>query len=673
MYWFRAEGPIVIFLWLSIAAVWITGGWLIATHAFRLERWERLLVGFGIGLACYLWFINLIGRWLAPELAFSLAAFLVVMVGVAFAWRGERPWLNRGDLSIWGWMVAGLLLFFVLTRIAMGLGIFDDRKNLSIVSTMASGDIPPHHYMNSASNFVYHYGFQLLGASLMRLGGLLPWSAYDLSKSLNGAYLFVLIGLFARRYVQQPLSAVLVPLIMAFAMGTRYLLYFAPHKLMVLIDILVKVRALDEVVGMPVSQAIQQGIVLKDGPPAPFLYGFMSGIGSPLILSVNVGPSTFSFSLFLLIWVLAPRLTRPAGLLILTILFAMWGMSWEASYGLFALAGLIVGVYWLLKRRNVLEPWVKWMLAALLLSIPIVLLQGGTITEIVREMWMGLSSAGGNSGISSGGFSLRSPPAVYSSHLGALEITSPIELFVAILEMGTIVLFAPLLTWWAWKRFRQGDWMLGTVVLSAWLGILLPIIFSYEYDRDISRFTRYGTLVWTLVLAVMLFDSLEKHSKYLGGLIMAGIALAVFGGILISGTELSAASQVVLTEEGITGLDASMAETMWDQLPRESEVFDPYTWRATMVTGRLTRVVGGKMSFDYEISPTWEALKANPTASNLLANGFTYVYVDEEWWNAIPEASRESLSATCVTVIADQEDPETGQFRQLIDLGQCEP
>jgi uncharacterized membrane protein YjfL (UPF0719 family) len=116
---------------------------------------------------------------------------------------------------------------------------------------------------------------------------------------------------------------------------------------------------------------------------------------------------------------------------------------------------------------------------------------------------------------------LRSPPAVYSSHFGALEILSPIELFVAILEMGTIVLFAPLLTWWAWKRFRQGDWMLGLAVLGAWLGVLLPIFFSYEYDRDIARFTRYGTLVWTLVLAVMLFDSLEKRQRYLSGLIMA--------------------------------------------------------------------------------------------------------------------------------------------------------
>lgn len=673
MYWFRTEGPIVILLWLCIALVWIAGGWLIATHAFRLERWERLLLGFGIGLASYLWFINLIGRWLSPEWAFSLAAFMVAAIGVAFAWRGERPWLSRTDLNIWVWLIAGLLLFLIFTRVAMGLGIYDDRKNLSIVSTMASGDIPPHHYLNSAYNFVYHYGFQLVGASLMRFGGLLPWSAYDLSKALNGAYLFILFGLFARRYIQQPIAAVLVPLIMAFAMGTRYLLYFVPAKLTTLIDILVKVRSLDEVVGMPVSQAIQQGIVLKDGPPAPFLYGFMSGIGTPLVLSINVGPSTFSFSLFLLVWMLAPRLKRPAGFLILTILFSMWGLSWEASYGLFVLAGLIGGVYWLLKRKDVSISWVKWMLAALLLSVPIVMLQGGTITEIAREMWIGLGSIGSDSGISSGGFSLRTPPAVYSSHFGALEILSPVELFVAILELGTIALFAPLLTWWAWKRFRQGDWMLGLAVLAAWFGVLLPIFFSYEYDRDIARFTRYGTLVWTLVLAVMLFDSLEKRQRYLSGLIMAGIALAVFGGMVLAGTGLSAASQVVLTEEGITGLDAFMTEKVWDRIPRGSEVFDPYTWRATMVTGRLTHVVEGNMSFDYELSPTWEALRANPTTEDLLANGFSYVYVDEGWWNAMPEASRESLSAACVSVIADQEDPETGQFRRLIDLGKCEP
>ena len=48
MYWLRSDNPMLIFSWLATAGVWTLGGWLIATHAFRLEERERLLAGFGL-------------------------------------------------------------------------------------------------------------------------------------------------------------------------------------------------------------------------------------------------------------------------------------------------------------------------------------------------------------------------------------------------------------------------------------------------------------------------------------------------------------------------------------------------------------------------------------------------------------------------------------------------
>src|SRR5690606_16330253 len=152
------------------------------------------------------------------------------------------------------------------------------RKNISIVSTMAAGDIPPHHYMNSAYYFAYHYGFQLLGASLVRLGGLMPWSAFDLSKALVGAYAFLLAAPVGKRYIAQPFAGLAVAAVLAFSTGTRYLLLLAPAQLLARLDPLIRVRSLDEVVGMPLSQAINQSLVLQDGPPGAILYGFMNGI-----------------------------------------------------------------------------------------------------------------------------------------------------------------------------------------------------------------------------------------------------------------------------------------------------------------------------------------------------------------------------------------------------------
>jgi hypothetical protein len=248
---------------------------------------------------------------------------------------------------------------------------------------------------------------------------------------------------------------------------------------------------------------------------------------------------------------------------------------------------------------------------------------------------------------------------------------SPYQLLVAILELGPVVLLTPWITWWSWKRFQAGDWMLGANVLSAWVGFALPVFFSYEYDRDIVRFTKHGLLIWALVSGFMLWDNSARWLRAFRLPAAFALALMAFGGLAIAGTELTAASRTVLTEEGITVLDSKVAGQIWDRLAPGSEIFDPQTWRATMVTGRLTRVVASAMSFDYEHSPEWEALKAGPSVESLVDGGYQYVYVDEAWWNEIPAASRASLSSSCVQVVMEKSEGSQETFRRILDLDRC--
>jgi hypothetical protein len=251
-----------------------------------------------------------------------------------------------------------------------------------------------------------------------------------------------------------------------------------------------------------------------------------------------------------------------------------------------------------------------------------------------------------------------------------------------------VILFTPWITAWAWRRFRRGDWALGAAVLSAWLGFLLPVFFSYEYDRDIVRFSKHGLIIWTLVLAFMLWQAaLGRSSPSMGGqrvggpylgkvfrlAAVASLGLMAIAGLPVFATELTAASQTVLTEPGITGLDAHMARQVWDRLPADSLVFDAHTWRATMVTGRLTRVVSGNMSYDYEHSAEWEALRQQPTVPAFLAAGIKYVYIDEAWWNELAPASRAELSNPCAQLLAEQASGDGKQFRRLIGLAKCRP
>lgn len=675
MYWFHAHNPLIFLLWLAVAGFWSVGGWLLATHAFNLEARERLLIGLGLGLVLYLWLVNWLGRIADPTLAFLLSAIIVLFLGLAFAWRGERPLLAIADLGIWKWLVVGLILAWLIQRVAMGMAIFDEPKNLSIVSTMAAGDIPPHHYMNVDVLFPYHYGFQLLGASLVRLGGLFPWSALDLSKAFLGAYFFLLAALFARRFIENRWAGAILAGALALAAGTRYLLYLLPRGFLATLDEVIKVRAPDAVVGLPLSQAILQGILIDDGPPAPFLYGFIDGIGWPFVMNIQIGPSTLSLILLFLAWLLSERMKRRASWLLLVLLFSFWALVWESSYGAFLIGALLSAAYWYLHKRGKVESWIKWTAVALLVSIPFALFQGGTITELFRGILgmfgqPGPASSSGAAGVA--GFSLRWPLAIYSRQLGALEIFSGKELLVAFFEIGPVIFLAPWITWYAWKRLQAGDWMTFAVAVSAWTSFLLPVLLSFEYDRDIVRFTEYSRWIWIILLVIQLFDFALSPGRLIRYAGVACLALMMLSGVAVASSTLSAATQYVLTEKDVVGgLDALVAQDVWDRLASDGLVFDPQGWRATMLTGRLTRVVEGNMSYNYTRSSEWEALRDDPSSDRMLKSGFDYVYIQDAWWDEISPEARGSLSAQCVQIVTEHKDESSGEFRRLIDLSGC--
>src|SRR3990172_4044743 len=114
MYWYRDGSPLSLLPWLAVFLLTWLGGWLLATHAFRLQARERLIVGLGLGLALYVWLANLFGHWLSPEITFSLPVLVLLVAGILFGWRRkEGLWLNREDLKVWLWLLAGLGLVWL--------------------------------------------------------------------------------------------------------------------------------------------------------------------------------------------------------------------------------------------------------------------------------------------------------------------------------------------------------------------------------------------------------------------------------------------------------------------------------------------------------------------------------------------------------------------------------
>jgi hypothetical protein len=658
-------------IWSLTVLVWWAGGWLIATHAFQLEKRARLITGLAVGLICYLWIINILGRWVAPEVTFPGAAFLVLFLGLGLARGRTGPLFDKRDFEAWPQLIGGLILALFFARLGKGLGIFSDFMNLSIISTMAAGDIPPQFYMNSSIDFVYHYGFQLLGSSMMQLGGMFPWSAFDLSKGLAWGIGVLLVFPLARRYSPHPLAGITAALVLIFASGTRYLALLLPPEFLLELDSLIQLQGTSAGLQSTFSASLGQGWSIDGGPPLPYPFVFLNGLNPPLILA-HGGPSILSLILLLLLWLLIPRTTHRFAWIPLTLLISFWGLTWETSYGLFLFG---YAVLWLIDRFRKGEPGdsgITALLPAVALSIPIVLFQGGTITEFGEKIFFTLAGLNPGSGTPGGdiGFTLRWPPGIASAHLGTLEIFKPREFAIALLEIGPIILFTPWIYAWSRARKRQDDWFPSLLALSAGFGFLLPIFIAYTADQDISRLTQHALIVWTLILVISLWSEAPSWNESVRTAAVVGLGLMVFGGVVVTGIQLTAAARPVLTF-GFTGEDARIARNHWDKLSPESEIFDPKVWRATALTGLLTRAASEN---DTKTPlPAWQALKVSPTVPAMLANGFRYVYVDEKWWTEIPEAGQESLSAPCVQVLSEFWDGDQEGFRRLLDLNECQP
>jgi hypothetical protein len=188
----------------------------------------------------------------------------------------------------------------------------------------------------------------------------------------------------------------------------------------------------------------------------------------------------------------------------------------------------------------------------------------------------------------------------------------------------------------------------------------------YEVDRDITRLTHYALVGWILlVLAPAAAVWRKGRAIPRAGIVVSGFIL-VFGGLVITGPLLTAMPKAVFGDR-IRPLDAAMNRELWDRLEPGSLVMDSQTWRAVAVTGRLTRssLDGSTMLGE------WRALVALPVVATLARKGFDYVYMEQAWWDKMPEAARQSFGDPCVKLLAEKRDDGPDGFRRLFDIRAC--
>ena len=466
MFWLRSFDPVALLLLAGVSALWVSGGVLLARHAFGLEPGERLLAGAVMGLAAYIVVVNLLGR-LGPW-AFWAGGMLVFALGCSAGLRSPvSPFVGREDLRGWKVILPLLVIVVAVALTGRGLGIFDDRENLSIISLMAAGDIPVHFYMDGVVTFRYHYGSQLYAASLMRLGNMYPWSAFDLAKGVFAGLALGTAYLVGRRLAHRVAGGWLVAVVVLLAGGSRWLLLGLPAPWLDSISQTVNLVGSGRSTASSLMGALHRGWVVSGGPPMPIPFAFASGISEPFILGLQSTAIGLSHALTFLFLLLAGRLRGWRGVVALALVLASWALAWETDF--FLIGAGIVGVsLWMVLRMRRTEGERQALLAmsALAIAALTALVQGGTSTEVLRLLSPG-AAPGAASGIP---FSLRWPPAVVSAHLGELSLGNPSTLVAGLAELGLAVLAIPLATWWGIRRLRRGSVAEPAVLMAAWAG-----------------------------------------------------------------------------------------------------------------------------------------------------------------------------------------------------------
>ncbi len=671
MYWFRDANLLGVLPFALALFSWTLGGWLLARHLFHLPARQRLLIGFALGLVAYLWLLNLIGGRIEIGLSYFLPAVLVLLAGVLSARGSGKPFLEWEDLKLSPFLLLFAGLFIYSLFLERGLGIYDDYHHLPAISAMGAGNLPPRYILNAAYDYSYHYGFELLGGSLMRLGNLFPWSAFDVGKAMLWVYSLILVAILLKQFLKDTWKVILAVALFLFMGGTRYLLMLLPQPILQTLGNSITFSGVSQDLNLPFAKILFAPWTVGGGPPQPFIYGFTNSLNSGYILN-HMGEFPLNLIILLLLWYLADKFTSAKAVPLLAILFAHLALTYESTYGLLLVSLALAGAWLLLRKKSIPKAFWLFTLAAAI-SLPFAVFQGGSLFSIfqgVFEKALGSRPAVIIHPDAESVFSFQWPPAIPTSHFGALSIVSLPQLLVGLFEIGPILFFSPSITRWIWKKFQQGDWVLGVVILSAWVGFIISLLISYNLsERDITRFTKHALLLWNLFFLIMLLQQEQGWGRWGRVLAVLSIALMLVSGLVNTWVQNSALNRPVLSD-GIDGLDAQMTNRVWGTLDQQDLVFDPGSneWRATTVTGLLT-----VSSMNRQTTPLWNQLSRDPSLQGFLQNGFRYLYVDQSWWRVLSDSQRSSLSDPCIRVVASASMDGDFQFRRLLDMGACLP
>jgi hypothetical protein len=670
-YWSRTGSVVDIASFLILCALWASGGVLLTSLAFRLKKREKLVAGLAVGFLLFIVLSNLLAQILPLTAAYWTSAGIIFLSGLGLAIGSKKSLRSYLELlSGWPHIVVLSVIILGFTLILRGLAIFDDYYHLPMISVMATGDIPPHFYLDPSLHLPYHYGLQVFAAGMVRLAGFFPWSAWDISRAIVYGFTTLLAWLWLRRLTRAQLPAYLGSGLLIFGGATRWLLLFLPKPMLETIGANLHMDLSGIAAGGNLVTALTNRWPLDGGGPFPFPYAFASGILEPLNMQLGATGAMWEMTilLFLLLW--RPRKTSLPGILTISLLLASLALSAEHVFALLV-AGLtiilLVSLIRIQHRPNQKDTLKTWGLPLVISSL-LALFQGGYITGGFMSLLSRFTRLNYPMVTTDfQGFSLRWPPAVPSGHFGPLSLFDPGQILIMLAEAGPALILLPLVVIYWLKKLRTGNRLPQALAVGLIISLLFPVFFRYGLDFDITRLV--GASLWlsyALAFPVLWLWLLKARQGYrlLAGV---GYAVAIFAGLVMLSVELIAIPQTQTTYY-LKFTESDFSLPYWNKLEKDAQILDSVPERSVLLFGRASFAAMDV----YKRSPIWEALIASPDPTRVVTAGYSYVYMDEKWWQKLSPQDQAAYVQPCVKLVAEMKLAGS-QERRLFNLQACRP
>src|SRR5271157_886650 len=671
MYWLRTPGIIDPLLFVISSMLWMTGGWLLVSHSGRFLKRERPIAGIASGMLLYILLGNAFAHWFSAYLAFACAATMIFVIGVWAARKSKIHWSDLIRLEIGFQLLALILIFGLFELILRGLGVGDDFTHFPLVSTMAAGDIPPHYTLTPDIFLPYHYALDLFAATMVRIGGFFPWSAWDISRAFALSLTLVCSWLWIRRVTRSKSGAFWGSILIAFGMGTRWILELLPSSWVTALASNIHLIGSSVDTAKTLADALSRTWVIDGAPPVPIPYAFANGILNPVTFDWAGASSLPLLALILILMLSGHVKLKWSGLLLLASAFLSLALSAEHVFILLILGVGLALLIMIFRRRLTLGQIISSFLGQLVAVGAIVaslsLLQGGVITELARTYFEGTQGIGATS---SGNFYLRWPPSFFDSHLGSLSLTDWRQLVVILAECGPILLLFPIVISRLQNDFKHNRIAELGFGIASFFGVIIPLFVNYQAARDITRLTASGLTFWLLLAIQPIWRFVQRASLGYRIAMAFGYFITIFGGIALFAYQCTAifAPQV---STFISSMDSRMSQTYWDRLDPHLMVFDSTGYRGQTLFGRLSiDTIDGFTKSQYL------PYQADPDPYALRKAGFGYIYLDKRYWDHLSVNYQQALYPSCAHVMNRMEKMnsatnELSDFRVLIDITHC--